>query len=207
MQISFDTVMDWVREGIDLFKQNWLVLVLASLIVYLGSLTVVLAGPLYAGLVFITLALYDKKQPPPTVTDVAKGFSYFVPALLFVLVWGVCEALIVGVLSIFPGVGTVVGGALAAALGAAVCFAPFFIVEHNLDFWEASKKSAAFVWPHFGPLLILACLSSVIALSGIILFTVGVAVTLPIGTCILTVAYRKSGAGETTAAPPANPEA
>ncbi|MEW5735516.1 MAG: hypothetical protein AB1921_11710 [Thermodesulfobacteriota bacterium] len=203
MKIDQNTVMDWVRQGIDLFKANWMTLTLASIVVYFLSLTVVLAGPMYAGLIFMTLAIYDKKEPPPHVMDVFKGFSYFVPALLFVVVWGLASALAVAVLSIFPVVGTAAGFAATAALATAVCLAPFFIVEQSLDFWQASKKSAAFVWPIFGPFFLLSCISSLIAFSGVIVFTIGVVVTLPIGTCILTVAYRQSGASETSAQPPA----
>lgn len=204
MQIDQNVVMDWVREGIDLFKASWVPLSLASLIVIVASgLTAgILAGPLYAGLVFMCLALYDRKQPPPAFTDVFKGFSYFWPALLFTVVWGLLAAVGIALLSIFPVVGTIAGFAASSALAAAVGLAPFFIVEKNLDFWEASRKSAAFVWPHFGPFFLLVLISTVIAFGGLIVFYFGMAVTLPIGTCILTVAYRKSGAGA-QAAPPA----
>ena len=54
-------------------------LVLASVfVVVIGAITAgILAGPMLAGLVLVTLQLLDRKEPRPEAGKVFKGFDYF----------------------------------------------------------------------------------------------------------------------------------
>ena len=60
VQVKFG---DWIEQGFNLYKANFGPLVLASLImVLLSGVTLgILSGPMFAGLVIITLELLDKK--------------------------------------------------------------------------------------------------------------------------------------------------
>ena len=55
---------EWIERGFNLYKANFGTLVLASLIAWaLSCVTVgILAGPMLAGLLLITLGLFDKKN-------------------------------------------------------------------------------------------------------------------------------------------------
>ncbi|MBW2202607.1 MAG: hypothetical protein JRF52_00565, partial [Deltaproteobacteria bacterium] len=82
---------EWIEKGFNLYKENFGILVLASLIaVVLSMVTVgVLAGPMAAGVILITLGLADKKEPKPEVGTLFKGFEYFLDSFLFVILWGI----------------------------------------------------------------------------------------------------------------------
>ncbi|MEW5724027.1 MAG: hypothetical protein AB1896_13035, partial [Thermodesulfobacteriota bacterium] len=101
-------INEWLSEGFTLYKNNFGVLVVASILtVVLSGLTLgVLAGPLAAGLTLMCLRLYDKSGGPVQPGDVFKGFQFFLNAFLFMLVWFL-GLLIVGViLSLIPLLGT-----------------------------------------------------------------------------------------------------
>ena len=66
VQVKFG---DWIEAGFNLYKSNFGILVLASVfVVVIGAITAgLLAGPMLAGLVLMTLQLLDRKEPPPKV--------------------------------------------------------------------------------------------------------------------------------------------
>ena len=70
---------DWIKRGFEMYKENFSILLLASLIALALTLVTVgvLAGPMYAGIVLITIRIYDKIEPKPVTGDVFKGFNFF----------------------------------------------------------------------------------------------------------------------------------
>ena len=68
---------DWIQAGFNLWKDNLALLIVAALIaILLSCVTVgILAGPMMAGLIMISLALVDKKEPKPQSGDVFQGFQ------------------------------------------------------------------------------------------------------------------------------------
>ena len=93
----------WIEEGFKLYKDNFKTLVLAAIfVVVISTVTAfILAGPMLAGLALLILGLRDKKEPNPESGMVFKGFDYFVPAFLFIAVWGIgilIASMIVGVI-------------------------------------------------------------------------------------------------------------
>ena len=63
---------EWIENGFNLYKDNFGILVLASLVaVVLSAVTIgVLAGPMFAGVLLITLGLFDKQDPNPELLPV-----------------------------------------------------------------------------------------------------------------------------------------
>jgi uncharacterized membrane protein len=184
---------EWLQDGFNLYKENFGTLVLASLVaVALSAVTVgILGGPMFAGLLFICLGLYDRRQPPPQVGDVFKGFNVFVQSFLFVLVWGLIILVISAVVNVIPVLGQLLSLVLVYGAQALLMFGLFFIVERGESFWAASMESINTVKTNFWPFLGLGVVASIIGSVGAIACGVGIIITWPIQACILTVAYRQ----------------
>ncbi|MBN2055084.1 hypothetical protein JW905_09180 [bacterium] len=183
---------EWIQEGFNLYKANFGVLVVASLIaILLGSLTIgILAGPLMVGMILMTLAIYDRKEPKPQIGDVFGGFKYFLNAFLFYLVWGLIFLVISAILAFIPCLGQLLTIVVVLGGGAFLMFGPFLIADRNMDFWPASMKSIEMVKSDIWPFIGLYVLASIIGGLGAILCGIGMILTLPITFCILAIAYR-----------------
>jgi len=147
---------EWIERGFNLYKNNFGVVVLASLVAMALSVVTagILSGPMAAGLVLITLQLIDGKDPKPEMGMVFKGFDYFLQSFLFFTVWGIGLFIVVTLVSIVPCVGQLVGLFIAWSVQALLMFGIFFIVEDKMEFWPASMKTYETVksnlWPFLG---------------------------------------------------------
>jgi hypothetical protein len=193
---------EWIENGFNLYKNNFGILVLASLIaVVLSAVTVgILAGPMFAGVLLITLGLFDKQEPKPEVGDVFKGFGYFLNSFLFIIVWGIALLIVSFLLALVPCVGQLAAIFVVYVAQTFLMFGLFLIVDENMDFWPASMESVNKVKTNFWPFLALSVVSSIIGSVGAILCGIGVVITAPIQACILTVAYREIFSGVSTPA-------
>ncbi|MDD5678454.1 MAG: hypothetical protein PHW60_10755 [Kiritimatiellae bacterium] len=182
---------EWIQQGWELYKANIGVWIVASLLAVLISLATaaILSGPMMAGLVWMALALVDRKEPKPQIGDVFKGFDYFLQSFLFFLVWGIIM-LAISVISLIPCIGTLVVIAISIVLHTALMFGLFLIVDKKMDFWPASMLSLNTVKPNFFPFLGLLVVAMLIGHVGAIACGIGLIVTMPIAVCILAVAYR-----------------
>jgi uncharacterized membrane protein len=189
VQVKFG---EWMENGFNLYKNNFVILVLASLVA--GVLSVVtlfiLAGPMIAGILLITMALFDKQESKPEVGDLFKGFDFFLNSFLFVFVWGIALIIVSFLLGLVPCVGQLAALFVVYAAQAFLMFGLFLIVDKNMEFWPASMESVNKVKTNFWPFLALSIVSSIIGSIGAIACGIGVVVTAPIQACILTVAYR-----------------
>jgi uncharacterized membrane protein len=183
---------EWIEKGFNLYKENFGMLVLASLIaVVLSTVTVgVLAGPMFAGVILITLGLVDKKEPKPEVGNLFKGFEYFLDSFLFVILWGIALFLVSIVVGLVPCIGQLASIFVVFVAHALLMFGLFLIVDRRKEFWPASVESFNKVKPYFWPFLGFSVVTSIIGSIGAIACGIGVIFTLPIQACILTVAYR-----------------
>jgi len=183
---------EWIERGFNLYKENFATLVLASLIaVVLSGVTVgVLAGPMGAGMLLITLRLIDKDEPKPEVGSLFRGFDYFLNSLLFLVVWGMGLFLISIVVGLIPCIGQIASLFAVFAAHALLMFGMFLIVDKRREFWPASVDSFNAVKPNFWPFLGFSIVSNLIGGVGALACGIGVVLTLPIQACILTVAYR-----------------
>jgi len=182
----------WIEEGFNLYKNNFGTLVLASILaLVLSTVSVgILAGPMIAGLVIVTLRLLRKAHPQPDAGKVFRGFDYFLNSLLFIVIWGI--AIFVGsfILALFPCIGQLLSLFLAYAAQAFLMFGIFLIVDKQMNFWPASIESILTVKTNFWPFLGLSTVASIIGSLGAIAFGIGIVLTIPIQVCILAVAYR-----------------
>ena len=188
---------EWFDKGFNLYKENLGTLILASLIaLVLSAVTIgILAGPMLAGIILITLGFFDKKEPKPEVGNVFKGFDNFLNSLLFVVVWGVAVLVVSLILALIPCIGQLASLCVIYAAQTFLMFGLFLIVDKRMEFWPASMESFNKVKTNFWPFLGLSVVTSIIASIGAIACGIGMAITAPIQACILTVAYRDVFAG------------
>jgi len=182
----------WFEDGFSLFKKNAPFLILATLIaVILSAATAgILAGPMIAGMIMITLRLFDGPGEKAELGLLMKGFQFFLDSLLFVFVWGIATIIAGAVVSFFPCVGQLAAIFIAYVAQALLIFGMFLIVDRGMGFWQASAQSYQVARSIFWHFLSFSAIASLIGTVGLVLCAIGVVVTLPIQACILTVAYR-----------------
>jgi hypothetical protein len=190
VQVNFS---QWIEEGFYLYKENFKTLVLATIfVVVISTVTaLILTGPMLAGLALVTLGLRDKKEPKPEAGMVFKGFDFFVPAFLYIAVWGIGILTASMILGIIPLIGQLASLIVAYGSQAFLMFGLFLIVDKKMAFWPASQESINTVKANFWPLFGLSIVAGFIGSIGAIAFGIGVVFTIPLQGCILTVAYRK----------------
>ena len=190
VQVKFS---QWIEEGFNLYKENFKTLVLAAIfVVVICTVTAfILAGPMLAGLALVTLGLRDKKEPKPEAGSVFKGFDYFVPAFLFIAVWGLGILIVSLILGVIPLIGQLASLVVAYGAQAFLMFGLFLIVDRQMQFWQASQESINTVKANFWPLFGVSIVAGFIGSIGAIAFGIGIVFTIPIQGCILTVAYRE----------------
>ncbi len=183
----------WIEKGFQLYKNHFGILVLAMLLVFVLSVVSlgILLPPLMLGFMLLTLGLATGRSPNPPVTEIFTGFRFFVPALLFFLVWGIIMILGSAILSVFPFIGQLASLLFCYALQALLLFGLFLIGDKDMGFWEASTESMERVKPDFWPFLGLTVIAGLIGGLGAIVLGIGVIFTVPIQICILTVAYQE----------------
>jgi uncharacterized membrane protein len=184
---------EWIEKGFNLYKENFGILVLVSLIaVVVSAITVgVLAGPMAAGVLLVVFQLHDRKEPKPEVGTLLKGFDFFLNSFLFFIVWGVAIFVVSLILGLVPCIGQVASLFVVFVAHALLMFGMFLIVDRNMEFWPASVESFNMVKRNFWPFLGFSVVSNLIGSIGAIACGIGVVFTLPIQVCILTVAYRE----------------
>ena len=183
---------EWFGQGFNLYKENFGVLVLASLIAWvLGAVTLgILLGPMLAGIYIICLGLIDKKEPKPVVGDLFKGFQYFLNSFLFIFVWGVLFFVVASLLMLVPCIGQVATVVLVYVVQAFLMFGLFLIVDKEMDFCPASMESYHKVKSNLWLFLAVAVVAGLIGGIGAVACGIGMVITFPIQACIFTVAYR-----------------
>lgn len=191
MQPNID-ISDVLRRSFDLYKENITTLLIATFLAFVISLLSVgiLAGPMFAGLVLITLGLIDKKQPKPDVGDLFKGFNHFLPALVYVILVFVASFLGQIILGFIPILGIFLPTLFSLALGTVTLFALFYIVEKQMDVVAALQKSYEVVKTNFWIFFAIYIVASVISMLGMIACFIGVFFTAPMYYCMVSVLYR-----------------
>ncbi|MBT8332626.1 MAG: EI24 domain-containing protein [Deltaproteobacteria bacterium] len=193
MQKTTVKLGEWIEAGFNLYKNNFTTLVLAALIALVLSMVSIgiLAGPMIAGLIIITLQFLRKTEPKPEAGEVFKGFSYFLPSFLFTVIWGI--AIMIGslVLGWFPIIGQLLSLFFIYVAQAFLMFGLYLIVDRQMGFWPASQESIQTVKANFWPFFGLAAIASIIGSIGALAFGIGIVLTFPIQICILAVAYQE----------------
>ena len=190
---------EWIEQGFNLYKENFGILVLVSLIaVIVSGITVgVLAGPMTAGVLLIVFQLHDRKEPQPEVGNLLRGFDFFLNSFLFFVVWGIAIFVVSLILGLVPCLGQLASLFVVFVAHALLMFGMFLIVDKKMEFWPASVASFNMVKRNFWPFLGFSIVSNLIGGIGAVACGIGVVFTLPIQVCILTVAYREIFEGGT----------
>ena len=190
IQVKFS---EWIEEGFNLYRENFKTLVLASILVLVISTVTagILAGPMLAGLAMLILDLWDNKLPKPEAGKVFKGFDYFVPSFMYIVVWGIGIFIMSAMVGVLPVIGQLAALFVAYGAQAFLMFGLFLIVDRQMEFWPASRDSIETVKANFWPIFGLSVVAGLIGSVGAIAFGIGVVFTFPIQACILTVAYRR----------------
>jgi uncharacterized membrane protein len=152
--------------------------IVISLIFVLLNGVPLIQGALIAGFHIHTMKKLMGK--PATISDVFKGFDFFVDTLvasLLIALFTFCGTL----LCIIPGL----------VIAAAYKFTFLFIVDKRMDFWAAMQASHAVVKNDsfcFTMFLLLAFLVNVL---GALCCIVGLLVTIPATFAAITIAYKE----------------
>ncbi len=174
----------WISEGWNLVNQDlgfFAVLTLVFLIITIvaGStvLGLVLLGPLQAGFFYILLQKLQGRAV--TIGDIGRGFDVFIPAMLMGILVGAFEA-IGFMLCILPGF----------VVMAWYLFAPAFVMDKRMDFWQAMEASRTLVQKYLFEFVLFIIVQIIIILLGLLCCVIGVLVALPVCMAATACAYR-----------------
>lgn len=181
--VQFD-VGQLLGEAWNLFKDNigpflggvlvMLVLLSASSITYIGP--IILSGPMMLGLYKMILSAI--RRQPVEFGDLFSGFKQFLPGFLAYLV-----------ITIFTSVGMIF--CIIPGILISILYAPtyLFILDDNLDFWNAMEASRKMVMNNFGQWLVLSLILFLINLAGTLACCVGILVSMPVSLLVIALAY------------------
>ncbi|MBN1465477.1 hypothetical protein JXA02_06935, partial [candidate division KSB1 bacterium] len=112
------------------------------------------------------------------IGDIAKGFSFFIAAVLSNILITLFAA--VGfIFCIIPGV----------IIWALYILAPAFIVEKKHDFWQAMEASRKVVMEHLFEMIVFAIVLGAVNLVGALLCGIGLIFTVPLSFAAMAIAY------------------
>jgi len=121
-------IEDIFTEAFDVFKANWVSLVLATLVLAVGSVFIITGPPLMYG--FFIMCLRAVKKESIEVLDILKGFDYFLRSWRIFL--GAAVVIAIGfVLLVLPGI----------ALLILLIYSMPLSIEKNLKAVESLKGS------------------------------------------------------------------
>ena len=180
-------ISEWLKKGWELFKKDAglsivfaviavVAYVAAGFLIPFGIGGMVISVPLSAGFIIIALMLSRNQQSE--FVRYFWGFRHLVPLLFFTIVS--TTFIFIGLLFlVIPGI----------YLTVAYLFAPYLIVDKNIDFWPAMELSRKKVNRHwFGIAAFCVVLLFINALACIALF-IGLFITIPVSLYALAAAY------------------
>jgi len=169
-----------------------------SLITVVGPL--IIGGPLVFGFVRVIQKRYQGQ--PAEIGDIFQGFQDFSKGLVTILLLFVCgiavwiPLFIVNlILHFVPILGPLVAGLLTFATMLLVQAALFFVIQiaalSPVQPMDAIKQSIRFFVANLGPMILLALVTMVIAMAGVVACGVGIFFTVPLALIIEVVAYNE----------------
>ena len=166
----------WLGIGWELVKADLGNYLLISLVFFLLNGVPFIQGALIAGFHIYTMKKLMRRAAD--VTDLFKGFNYFVPTLVASLLIGLFT--FIGFLLLF------IPGLVVAAM---YKFTYLFIVDKRMDFWQAMQASHAVVRRDYFGFVMFLILAFLINVAGFCCFVVGLLVTVPLTFAAITAAY------------------
>lgn len=186
MDISKD-----IKASIDLYRRNFMTLILATLVAAAGSVITagIIAGPLTGGLLMLCLKLMRGEEAG--VKEVWAYFDKFVPTFLIVAAMWVAT-LIAMVLGSIPVVGFIVQIVVGPVMAILFILAIGLVIEQNLEPIAALQKAFRCFMAN-NPLMIwlYSFVISFLSGAGAFLFLLPVILTMPLGATGMAIAYRE----------------
>jgi hypothetical protein len=201
------------QEGWELIKGNyWLLFAISIVGILIGAMSMyILLGAMITGIFYCFFQVIDGGEAD--IEGLFKGFRYFKPGFLVMLVIVVPMIVIFSVLYL-PLIITTMSGArmseeelttfligtltveffvalIMVCLHTLLMFAFPLIVDRNLSGWQAMKLSARAVWHNLAGVTGLWAVGFVIGIVGYLMLCFGFYFTIPIIIAGNTVAYRK----------------
>jgi len=165
---------EWLKEGFEAVKSDIIGYALPTLVIGLICITgigVLLAGPLVCGFYHI---IFQRMQGNPSSTgDLFKGFDVFLDAFIASIIM----FLAVFIVSLFP---TFLGFLLSLAVGAAFMFVFPLIWEKRFPVAKAIQESFNLFKENWLHLTLFYVVGSIVGGVGLLLFGIGIILTLPI---------------------------
>lgn len=140
------------------------------------ALNLIISAPLSAGFFISIHKIINNNQVG--ISDLFSGFHFFVPLVLLQ---------VVSSLFIFSGLFLFIIPGIYFAVS--YIFAPYFVVFWNMDFWSAMELSRKIVTKNFINVLSLFILITIFNIAGILLFGVGLILTMPFTILIVYFAF------------------
>lgn len=179
---------EYISRGWELFKENAggfigfsaLTLFINIVLQFIPMLGFLVRTAIFAPLVggFYVVAFKMIKKQKAEFADFFKGFGFFLPLLLAGLLTGFFT--IVGlILLVIPGI----------YLAVSYMFTFLLIVDREIDFWQAMEISRKFVTKNFFSFFLFLLVLFLINVGGLLLFGVGLLVTIPLTLCAVAAAY------------------
>ena len=170
----------WIGAGWEMVKADMgnYVLIALVFVALNGLVPVILQGPLMAG--FHIYCMKRLLGRPAEFADLFKGFNFFIPALVAMLV-----------ITLFTFAGSllcVIPGLVVAAM---YKFTYLFIVDKRMDFWPAMQASHNVVRNDYFGFTMFLLLMALVNILGALCCIVGILVTIPISMAAITVAYQE----------------
>jgi hypothetical protein len=175
-----------------LYKDNFLLLFLVSLLSFVLSVfsAGILAGPAIAGVFLIILNLIKEPSSRPVVGDIFKGFSFFEPTFIFVVVWMIIMVAGYFLLSILPNfLEYIIKFLFFIVLVMVSQFGILLIIDKKVSFQEAWLMGFKVMRIHFPLLFAFTLIWMILSAAGGILYLIGIVLTMPISFCMITYAY------------------
>lgn len=205
--------VDCVKEGWEMIKSDyWLFfgITLVGLLIA-GAIPIVLVGPMICSIYYAMLKRYDGAQAE--FGDLAKGFQFFAPSTIAILILAgfflAISMVIIGipmmittvVMAASPEAGLVfliltfilmfVFGVIAACAHALIMFTHLLIVDRKMDALPAIKLSIAASRQNLNAIVMFILVQFGLIIVGYMLCIVGAYLMLPIIYAGVTVMYRK----------------
>jgi hypothetical protein len=205
--------IECMQQGWELIKQDYWLLFAITLVGFLvgGATLYILLGAMICGVFYCYLQKYAGK--PVSFDDLWKGFQWWLPGLLAVLLMIVPMFVVFGFIYAPLLAAALMGSRLSEAellglvFGALalelvfvvlmVCFHTLLmftfplIVDRNLGVFEAMKTSAKGVWRNLGGIAGFYGITFILSLAGALLCGIGTYFVIPVIIAGTVVAYRK----------------
>ncbi|MFC1478298.1 hypothetical protein ACFL57_02445 [Candidatus Margulisiibacteriota bacterium] len=174
----------WLKDGWELYKDNFLnfisiyaIYILAGLIAQrILMLHLIIMPPLFGSLLIITLQKIRGTEI--NVKNMTLGFSFFLPLLI--------SSAVIGLLVFFGLIFFIIPGLIISAL---YVFTVPLIVDRKMEFWPAMEASRKKVMEDPFGFIIFGIMLMALIILGVLVFGVGMLLTMPVAVNALTYAY------------------